>query len=61
MATDNADPTNLESFFSHDRQAFNGKCLVIVRGKPGQAGTLKVTASEVGLKNNFVSVKTLPQ
>jgi len=61
VATDNGDASNMEAFPSHDRQAFNGKCLVIVRGKPGEAGTLKVTASAEGLKNNFVSVKTLPQ
>ena len=38
VATDNGDPTSFESFQSHDRKAFNGLCLVIVRGKAGAAG-----------------------
>jgi len=59
VATDNGDPTSFESFQAHDRQAFNGLCLVIVRAKPGQAGTFRMTASAERLENNFVRVKTL--
>jgi beta-galactosidase len=36
VATDNGDPASFESFQSPDRNAFNGLCLAIVRGKPGQ-------------------------
>ncbi len=41
IATDNGDPTSMESFKSHDRKAFNGLCLVTIRGKPGQVGLSK--------------------
>jgi len=58
VATDNGDPTNMELFQSHDRNAFNGLCLVIVRGMPGQSGTVKVTATADGLKVGTTSVKT---
>ncbi|WP_238601381.1 beta-galactosidase GalB [Xanthomonas arboricola] len=42
VATDNGDPTNLESFVSPQRNAFNGLCLAIVRGKAGAPGTITV-------------------
>jgi beta-galactosidase len=58
VATDNGDPTNFEPFPSHDRKAFNGLCLVIVRGKVGQAGKIKVTATSEGLKTVAASIKT---
>jgi beta-galactosidase len=40
VATDNGDPTNLESFAAPQRNAFNGLCLAIVRAKPGARGTI---------------------
>lgn len=49
VATDNGDPTDLESFVSPSRRAFSGLCLVIVRGKPGESGTVRVTATADGL------------
>jgi len=49
-ATDNGDPTNLVSFPSHERDAFNGLALVIVRSKKGSSGTMTVTATSPGLK-----------
>jgi len=58
VATDNGDATSFESFGSHDRNAFNGLCLVIVRGKAGQPGKIKVTATAEGLKTGTVSIKT---
>jgi beta-galactosidase len=58
VATDNGDPTNFEPFHAHDRKAFNGLCLVIVRGKAGQAGKLHLTAKADGLKLGTVSIKT---
>ena len=59
VATDNGDPTSLESFQSHDRKAFNGLCLAIIRGKPGQPGTIHLTAKTDGLKSETVSIKTV--
>ena len=57
-ATDNGDATSFDSFQSHDRQAFNGLCLVIVRGKAGQTGKIKVTATTEGLKSASASIRT---
>jgi beta-galactosidase len=50
VATDNGDPTNFESFASPTRHAFSGLCLVIIRGKPGEPGSIEVTASADGLE-----------
>jgi beta-galactosidase len=58
VATDNGDPTNFESFQSPDRKAFNGLCLVIVRGKAQQPGKIKLTANADGLKMGTASIKT---
>ena len=56
-ATDNGDPTDLVSFPSHDRKAFNGLCLAIVRSQAGQSGTIKLTAISDGLKAASVSIR----
>ena len=50
VATDNGDPTDFTPFPSHERKAFSGLALVIVRSKPGQSGTITVTAESLGLK-----------
>ncbi|MBV6859302.1 DUF4982 domain-containing protein [Xanthomonas campestris pv. zingibericola] len=42
VATDNGDPTNLETFAASQRHAFNGLCLAIVRAKAGARGTITV-------------------
>jgi beta-galactosidase len=57
VATDNGDPTSFESCQSHDRKAFNGLCLVIVRGKSGQSGKIKLTARVDDLKMGTASIK----
>jgi beta-galactosidase len=56
IATDNGDPTSFESFQSPDRKAFNGLCLVIVRGKSGQPGIIKITAKADGLSLGATTV-----
>jgi beta-galactosidase len=58
VATDNGDPTSFESFQSRDRKAFNGLCLVIVCGKAGQPGEVKLTAKADGLKAGTAFIKT---
>ncbi len=58
VATDNGDPTSFEPFPSPERKAFNGLCLVIVRGASGQAGIIKLTAKADGLKAGTVSIRT---
>lgn len=49
VATDNGDPTEFEPFPAHERNAFNGLCLAIVRAKAGRSGNLRLTASSDGI------------
>jgi beta-galactosidase len=60
VATDNGDATDLEAFPQPERRAFSGLCLVIVRGKPGQAGELRLTASADGLAGATVRINAAP-
>jgi beta-galactosidase len=60
VATDNGDPTSVESFLSPSREAFNGLALVIVRANRGATGTIRVTATADGLKTGVVTVKVGP-
>jgi len=61
VATDNGDPTNLVPFPSHEREAFNGLCLVIVRGKPGQPGTIKLKAESDSLESATVTLQSVAE
>ncbi len=56
IATDNGDATSFESFQSSERNAFNGLAIAIVRAKPGQTGTIKLTAKSNGLKEASVKI-----
>ncbi len=58
VATDNGDATSFESFQAPERNAFNGLALVIVRSKPGEAGTIKLTAQADGLKAGSATIVT---
>lgn len=58
IATDNGDPTNIVSFPSKEREAFNGLCLVIVRSRDGNAGSITVTAKSPGLKYTQVTIQS---
>jgi beta-galactosidase len=58
VATDNGDPTNMEPFPAHERAAFNGRVLAIVRGVAGKAGEIRVVAESEGLKPATVVVKS---
>ncbi|HET7626271.1 MAG TPA: beta-galactosidase GalB [Verrucomicrobiae bacterium] len=58
VATDNGDPTSLVSFQSPERRAFNGLALVIVRGKAGEPGKIKLTAQSDGLRAAHVTIRT---
>lgn len=51
VATDNGDPAELNSFSSHERSAFAGMALVIVKGNKNQKGNIKITAKSEGLKS----------
>jgi beta-galactosidase len=56
VATDNGDPTDLNAFPSHDRKAFNGLALAIVRSS--QAGATTLEASSPGLKSARLKIKS---
>ena len=58
VATDNGDPTNLTPFLSHEREAFSGLALVIIRSKPGNSGSITVMAKSPGLKEAHVVIKS---
>jgi beta-galactosidase len=60
VATDNGDPTSFESFQAHDRKAFNGLCLVIVRGEAGKSGNISIVARAEGLMSGTAIVQTTP-
>jgi beta-galactosidase len=57
VATDNGDPTDMTSFASHERNAFNGLGLVIVRSLPGQSGTITLHAESDSLQGARVAVR----
>jgi beta-galactosidase len=58
VATDNGDPTNFEPFQSHDRNAFNGLCLVIVRSMAGKTGKINLAAKADGLRIGNIVITT---
>ncbi len=49
VATDNGDATDFNIFSSHDRKAFNGLSMVIIKSKRGQTGPVVITAETDGL------------
>ena len=57
VATDNGDATSFESFQAHERKAFNGLALVIVRATPGVTGKITLTAEAEGLKGGSTVVR----
>jgi beta-galactosidase len=57
VATDNGDPTNFVPFPSHEREAFSGLALVVIRSKPGDSGSITITAKSLGLNQAQVIVK----
>ena len=59
VATDNGDATNMISFSSPQRQAFNGLCLVIVKAKAGDAGVIKLKARGEGVKESTIEIKSI--
>jgi beta-galactosidase len=58
VATDNGDATDLNIFSSHDRKAFNGLALVIVKAKRGQTGQIVIKAESEGLPPALCTVTT---
>lgn len=56
VGMDNGDATDLESFQSKSRKAYNGLALVIVRSKKGQAGAIRIRSSASGLKTAMKTI-----
>jgi len=56
LATDNGDATNMVSFTSKERDAFNGLCLAIVKAKAGSSGNIKITVTSPNLKPENVNI-----
>ncbi|MES2775063.1 MAG: beta-galactosidase GalB [Bacteroidota bacterium] len=57
-ATDNGDATSFVPFQSHDRPAFNGMALLIVKTKKGAKGKITVKAESIGLAPATVSIES---
>ena len=58
VATDNGDPANLVSFASHERDAYNGMALVIIRTNKGNKGKIKLIITSEGLDKAVVEIKS---
>lgn len=56
IATDNGDATDLSSFQSTNRKAYNGMALVIVRSIKGKGGKIKLKAVSDGLKSSETTI-----
>jgi beta-galactosidase len=59
VATDNGDPTSFEPFHEPGRHAFHGLALVIVRGKAGQPGTIRLRADSDSLQGATVTLRSV--
>lgn len=59
VATDNGNPIDYTPFTSQKREAFNGKALVIIRGKKGAGGIINIQAHSTGLKSGSISVSSI--
>ena len=58
VATDNGDPTEFIPFTSHEREAFSGLVLVIIRSKQGNSGQITVSATSHGLEEAQIIIKS---
>ena len=53
---DNGNAATVEPFQADHRKAFNGLALLIVRGKRGQSGTVRITATSEALQSGETKV-----
>lgn len=58
VATDNGDPTNMDSFAATSRNAFSGLCLVIVKGMDGKSGAITLKAESENLNSASITIKS---
>jgi beta-galactosidase len=59
LSANNCDPTNLVPFPSHEHQAFNVLCLVVVRGMPCKEGIIKLKAESESLESATVTLQVI--
>jgi beta-galactosidase len=59
VATDNGDPTDFTPFPSHERSAFSGLCIAIIRTRPGESGTITVRADSRSLRPTIVTIQSV--
>ncbi len=57
--TDNGNPVSMESFKSHEKRAFNGKCLLVIKSGT-TTGPVKVTASSESLQSANLEIQIKP-
>ncbi|MBK1875287.1 beta-galactosidase GalB [Pelagicoccus mobilis] len=55
-AVGNGNPATTESFQASHRKAFNGLCMLFLKSKPGESGSIKVTAHSQGLTSASTSI-----
>ncbi|RME71850.1 MAG: DUF4982 domain-containing protein [Verrucomicrobia bacterium] len=56
-AVDNGNAATTDPFQADWRRAFNGLALVIIRSKPGESGTIRLTATSDGLASATVEIQ----
>jgi beta-galactosidase len=56
---DNGDPTSLASFQAHERRAFGGLALLIVRTERDHEGPIRIVATSEGLQSAGVSLEAV--
>jgi beta-galactosidase len=59
VATDNGDPASFEPFPAAERDAFNGRALVVVRARAGRPGAIRVSAESGTLQRASVTLQSL--
>ena len=58
VSTDNGNAIDYTPFQSHERNAYNGRALVIVRAKKGATGKIVVRAESDGLKSASIELQS---
>jgi len=58
VATDNGNPADMTPFPSHNRKAFSGMVLVIIRSETGKKGIITLRAKSGELKDALVTIKS---
>jgi beta-galactosidase len=58
-AVDNGNAATVEPFHAHQRRAFNGLALLIVRSRPGQTGEAQISATSDGLAQGETRVSAV--